>query len=82
MVSTIRICHRIEDTRLNEQPLVSMARTPKKELNKIRMEMMKRDSKEVAQDGVESTASHNYRGKGWLAKGTKQREHATNESRE
>ena len=34
-----------------------MAGTPKNELNKIRMEMMKRDNKEVAQDGVESTAS-------------------------
>ena len=57
MVSTIQTCHRIEDARLNQQPLVSMAGTPKNELNKIRMEMMKRDNKEVAQDGMESIAS-------------------------
>ena len=50
-------CHRIEDTRLDQQPLVSMTGTPKNELNKIRMEMMKRDNNKVAQDGVESTAS-------------------------
>ena len=56
-MSTIWKCHQIEDTRLNQQPLVSMAGTPKNKLNKIRMEMMKRDNKEVAQDGVESTAS-------------------------
>ena len=36
---------------------VSMAGTPKNELNTIHMEMMKRDNKEAAQDGVESTAS-------------------------
>jgi len=82
IVSTIRTCHRIEDTRFNQQPLISMAGTPKNKLNKIRMEMMKRDNKEVAQDGVESTASLNYMGEGWLAKWTKQRGHATNELRE
>ena len=37
--------------------MVSMAGTPKNELNKIRMDMMKLDNKEVAQDGVESTSS-------------------------
>lgn len=58
IASTIRTYHRIEDTRLDQQPLVSMAGTPKNELNKIRMDMMKRDNfNEVAQDGVESTAS-------------------------
>ena len=57
MVSTIRTCRRIEDTRLNQQPLVSMVGTPKNELNKIRMKMMKCDNNEVAQDGVESTVS-------------------------
>ena len=31
--------------------------TPKNKLNKIRKEMMKRDTKQVAQDGVESIAS-------------------------
>ena len=56
-MSTVRTCHRAEDTQLNQQPLVSMAGTPKNELNKIRMETMKRDNKEVAQDSVESTAS-------------------------
>ena len=55
--------------------------TPKNKLNKIRMEMMKRDNKEVAQDGVGSTASQ-LQGEGWLAKWTNQRGHATNESRE
>ena len=44
-----------------------MPGTPKNELNKIRMEMMKRDNNEVAQDGVESTASQ-LQGEGWLAK--------------
>ena len=34
-----------------------MPGTSKNELNKIRMEMMKRDNNKVAQDGVESTAS-------------------------
>ena len=61
--------------------MVSMAGTPKNELNKIHMEMMKLDNKEVAQDGVESTASQRQ-GEGWLAKWTKQRGYATNESRE
>ena len=75
-------CHRIKDTRLDQQPLVSMTGTPKNELNKIRMDIMKRDNiNEVAQDGVESTASQ-LQGEGWLAKWTKQRGHATNESRE
>ena len=51
-------CHRIKDTRLDQQPLVSMTGTPKNELNKIRMDIVKRDNiNEVAQDGVESTAS-------------------------
>ena len=36
---------------------VSMDGTPKNELNKIRMKMIKCDNKEVAQDGLESTAS-------------------------
>ena len=60
MVSTIRTCRRVEDTRLEQQSLVSMAGTPKNKFNKIRMEMIKRDNKEVAQaqDGVESTFSH------------------------
>ena len=57
MVSTIRTCHRIEDTRLDQQLLVSMTGTPKNKLNKIHMEMMKCENKEVAQDGVESAAS-------------------------
>ena len=35
-----------------------MVGTPKNELNKIRIEMMKRDNKEVAQDGMESTVLH------------------------
>ena len=84
MVSTIRTCHRIEDTRLDHQSLlVSMAGTPKNKLNKIRTEMMKRDNKEVTQNGVESTVSQ-LQGVGWLAKWTKQRGHAnaTNKSRE
>ena len=34
-----------------------MAGTPKNKLIKIQKEMIKRDNKEVAQDGVESTAS-------------------------
>ena len=33
-----------------------MAGTPKNELSKLRMEMIKRDNNKVAQDGVESTA--------------------------
>ena len=38
--------------------------TPKNELNKIRMDMMKRDNfNEVAQDGVESTASQLHGGR-------------------
>ena len=57
-----------------------MTGTPKKKLNKIRMEMMKRH-KEVAQDGVETTASQ-LRGEDWLAKWTKQRGHDTSKSRE
>ena len=59
-----------------------MTETPKNELNKIWMDIMKRDNiNEVAKDGVESTASQ-LQGEGWLAKWTKQRGHATNESRE
>ena len=34
-----------------------MAGTPKNTLNKVQKEMMKRDNKEVAMDGVESAAS-------------------------
>ena len=45
--------------------------------------MIKRDNKEVAQDGVESTASQlQGGGGGWLAKWTKQRGHGTSKSRE
>ena len=46
---------------------VSMAETPKNELNKIWKEIIKRDNKVVAQVGVESTASQ-LQGEGWLAK--------------
>ena len=45
------------------------------------MEMMKRDNKEVAQDGVESTASQ-LQGDDWLAKWTKKRDHGTSKLRE
>ena len=56
-----------------------MARTPKNELNKIHMEMMKRDNKEVAQDGVESTASQLQEGR---LVGKVGRSHVTSDSRE
>ena len=56
-MSTIWTCHRIEDTRLDQQLLVSIPGTSKNKLNKIHMEMMKRDNNKVAQEGVESTAS-------------------------
>ena len=56
-MSIIWTRHRNKDTRLNQPPLVIMAGTPKNELSKIRMEMIKRDNNKVAQDGVESTAS-------------------------
>ena len=50
------------------------------------MEMIKRDNDEVTQDGVESTASKlqgtKLVGEVDEAKWTKQRGHATNESRE
>ena len=58
MVSIIWTCHRIEDTQLDQQPLLAyVAGTPKNELNKIWMEMIQLDNKEVVQDGVESTVS-------------------------
>ena len=46
--------------------MAGSAGTPKNELNKIRMDIVKRDNiNEVAQDGVESTASQlYYRGEG------------------
>ena len=53
---------------------------PKNESNKIWKEM-ERDKNEVAQDGMESAASP-LRGESCLAKWTKQRGHATSESRE
>ena len=57
MVSTIRICHRIEDTRLDKQPLVSMGGTPKNKLNKIWEEEMEHDNKKLhAQHSVDPAA--------------------------
>ena len=53
-----------------------MAGTQKNKLNKIRMETIKADNKDVAEDGVESTASQ-LQGEGWLAKWTKHRGHGT-----
>ena len=58
---------------------ISIAGTPKNKSNKTQKEM-ERDNNEVAQDGVESSTSL-LRGEGWLAKWTKHRGHATNESR-
>ena len=40
-----------------------MVGTPKNKLNKIQMEIIKRDNKEVAQDDVESTASQHQGGR-------------------
>ena len=81
IVSAIRMYHRIEDTRLDQIVTISMTGIPKNESNKIRKEM-ERDNNEVSQDDVEPVVSLCTTGEGCLAKWTKQRKHATNESRE
>ena len=52
----IWIYHRVQDTRLDQIATISMAGTPENKSNKIR-KGMERYNNEVAQDGVESSAS-------------------------
>ena len=81
-MSAIRAYHWVEDTQLDQYlTTISMAGEHRKnKSNKIWKEM-ERANNDVAHDDVESAASL-LRGEGCLAKWTKQRGHATNESRE